>query len=508
MEIRENQIRQIQEEDNRLKKIILERMRQANKDYVNNKVVPQIIDETIVNTSKTEARNFIDLINELLIIFASFDGGSQKELFSTYANRNRSEFRKLQNAISIVKPMRMWEDFIKKYTSPKVNVSTRELMVQEFIKILPFVSQLCDYLLDNVFYISKMYQYRLYKDVFELEKEDGFITEEEYKKQKDMFLDNVIKYIIETDLSGFSAEEIKQYKDDVNSTNYALLLTNLILALAFYRNLKRQIEKNLYNNITKSDIVFEVAQILKDILLEFNDPKLYNYIITDVFKDSEIPELSPFFQNNRDEFGKLLDELDDMQGIENVMPNIEARQEEEEEEEQPEGEAKEEEQPEGEAKEEEEQPENEEFKDIPPSDLKVYQKVPVKGRVKVSKKLNVKNVKLKEQPENEEFKDIPPSDLKVYQKVPVKGRVKVSKKLNVKNVKLKKKPADKARMDMLRMAMEEKIPAGISKFVEPEPQVIGKGKRKTKKFIKATEPAMTYKSEKNDLFSPYISDSE
>ena len=136
--IRENQIRQIRDEDNRLRKIVFGREKQGIKNYDENIKPVEILDTTIVDENKGSVQRFLNFLNELYLRLYVIENEG-KQFKETFSNTKGSEYRKYIELLNIVKPFNMWENLMTTYTNPALNQTTREGIKKDLQKITPFV---------------------------------------------------------------------------------------------------------------------------------------------------------------------------------------------------------------------------------------------------------------------------------------------------------------------------------------------------------------------------------
>ena len=86
--IRENQIKQIREEDNRIRKIVFDRYKATTQNYIENVKPPQVLDENIVTSNKKSVMELINSIN-LLIIKLNILENDANEFMDVLGNQSK-----------------------------------------------------------------------------------------------------------------------------------------------------------------------------------------------------------------------------------------------------------------------------------------------------------------------------------------------------------------------------------------------------------------------------------
>jgi hypothetical protein len=296
--IRENQIRQIREEDNRLRKIVLNREKQGIKNYDENIKPVEILDTTIVDENKGSVQKFLNFLNELylrLYIIAN----ESKQFKETFSNTKGSEYRKYIELLNIVKPFNMWENLMTTYTNPALNETTREGIKKDLQKVTPFVININEYLDETIKDLCNIWMSK-----------SGLISD-------DQLFDKVFEMHDQEYYSMGEAEKEKYRRtniEDLKEIDVDLLLKEHIESNAFYEIVLSQIESDRLEPITKEQVVLQIGRILNDIYAENRSVTLYKNLVS-YFSDTELPELAPKPSTTYDvTFKKKYDELESMTG--------------------------------------------------------------------------------------------------------------------------------------------------------------------------------------------------
>jgi hypothetical protein len=285
--IRENQIREIRGETNRLQKIIYDREKSNITDYEENIVPVNILDEKIVDENKGKVDKFIRLVNALYSRLSLIDKSSS-DFYETFSNTKSNEYRKYIELLNIVEALSQWNNLMNEYTNINTNSNTREKLILNLQKITPFINEICDYLYENIIQLCVVYLYKI-----------GEIGDVEAHK-----------YIYKV-----SANEHKSFENMqiVEGIEPEPLLKSHIVCLAFYRVVRHQLKTDNLNEIGKNEIAFEISQILNEMKVKFSSIRLEKLLLKQ-FKGTVIPELSPYFTAGFDGFSRRFNEIESMQG--------------------------------------------------------------------------------------------------------------------------------------------------------------------------------------------------
>lgn len=318
--IRENQLRQIREEDNRLRKIVFEREKRGIKDYEENIKPPQVIDTKIVDENSGKTRTFLDYLNNLYIRLNLIEN-NQAEFINIFRNTKDNEYRKFRELINIVKPFNLWDDLIKVYINPATNEMTREEIRGNIQKLTPFLKKNIEYLFDNIEHFTAIFECDILKDDvvknYNQQYEDGTISE----RRKDQLI-KYYKYILNINMyeriydGKFDEDDPANVKDleNLKLIDAEVELAPFIEITALLQLIDNEIEKGSLKPITKQDVAYEIAQVINKIYTKFGNADLNNRIIK-LFKGTTLPELAPFFRNGYGDFTERFNELDAMAGL-------------------------------------------------------------------------------------------------------------------------------------------------------------------------------------------------
>jgi hypothetical protein len=318
--IRQNQIRQIRDEDNYYKAQAFQKTKAFVKGFTQNIIPAQVVDTALVSKSKGGVNNLILLLNEIYNRLRIFDE-NDREFTSVLSNSAGSEYRKFISLINVVKIFQMWEELVNDYINPKINESTREGIRNNFQKISSYLKNITNYLKDLILEVCYIYDYKiLSKDIADGEDLDilkidlyNYIypnspirkiidkkDDEEDDEEED---DNNIKR------SKFE-EKINDLKEIVDSDT---LIKSLIESLGFFNEIEKQIKSNNFKNIDKSELAFSIIAVINSVYTEFKNLQLQNDLI-DLFEGMELPLVAPFFNSGFGTFKRNLEELDAMEG--------------------------------------------------------------------------------------------------------------------------------------------------------------------------------------------------
>lgn len=294
--IRENQIREILDDENILKRQIISRQMRGIRNYEENIKPPQVMDLRIVDENKSKINTFVQLVNELYLRLKVITY-EYTQFIETFTNRKGSEYRKYIELLNIKKPFDLWEEITTTYINPKINQITREQIINNLQKISSYVEKVTNYLEHITYSLCAMYLYRndlisnvdLYFEVFQKR-----ITDEER-----------------------ISEEIR----DLEQIDTKLLLKEHIESLAFYKCISRSINTNKIEPLTRQEIAFEIAQIINEIYVKYPYEELNKYLIG-LFRGTELPELTPYFRKGFDDFRDRFDELEAMEGMAEELPAV------------------------------------------------------------------------------------------------------------------------------------------------------------------------------------------
>jgi hypothetical protein len=291
--IRENQLRQIREEDNNYKKRVLDMMKQQIKDYQENIMSVPIIDDKEVDLNLSKTDIFTKYLNDLYIKIRQPD--IVLKIFP-----ESGELQKYINLLDIYKPFEEWNNLISSYNDTNLNIYTREQIKNGFQKMVVYLNKICDFFNDI---IEQLMQFVL--------ESKGVITETELNqyfttkyKGLDLIAPNVKKTLFKTKSIGY-------------------LLKIHIESLAFFNNIKNDINNNKFQPLSKQSIAYEITKILENIYVKNKDANIKKYLM-DLFKETEIPTLSPFFKKGYEDFENRFNELDSMggySGLSKVYPS-------------------------------------------------------------------------------------------------------------------------------------------------------------------------------------------
>lgn len=297
--IRENQIRQILDDENILKRQVIDREKRGIRNYEENIKPPQILDTKIIDENKGKINNLLSYLNTVYLRLRFVDEGQFLEIL---ADLKKNEYRKYIELLNIVKPFQLWEQIMIEYTDPKLNQTTREQIKSNIQKLSSYIDEICVNIskiitclcaiwLSNhgikspgVPYVPFMDDRDLFETIFD---------NKQYDSTKP----------IEREARISLAKKIDS----------EVLLREHIEALAFYKCIQKNIKENKLVPLTKDEIAFEISQIINNIYIRFRNGYLNNQIIK-IFKDTNLPELVPYFRQGYNSFKEYERELNSMRG--------------------------------------------------------------------------------------------------------------------------------------------------------------------------------------------------
>jgi hypothetical protein len=297
--IRQNQIRQIREEDNRLRKIVFDRTKAGIQSYAQNIKPVGVLDTSLIDANKGEVDKFLYFLNELYQRLYIIDNQG-KQFIETFTNARGNEYRKYLELLNIVKPFTMWEKLMKTYTDPALNQTTREGINKDLIKVVPYIKNITNMLYDTINQLCVIWQVK--KGLMGYN--TGFHR---------IFTQMTIEY------GSMSKEEQEEYEikemKKLLATDPDLLLKEHIESYALYKVILDQIEKNNLGIITKEPIVLEITKVITELYRKHDSITLYKSLLS-YFKDADLPELAPTPSTVYDvNFKKKYDELESMNGL-------------------------------------------------------------------------------------------------------------------------------------------------------------------------------------------------
>lgn len=287
--LRENQIKQILDDENILKRQVIDRERGQIKDYQESIKPPEILDVELVNSNKNAVKNFISKINELYLRLRVLRESNQ--FIDTLTNSKGNDYRKFISLLNIEPYFIEWENLMSEYTNIKLNQVTKENMKSNLQKIEPFIDEIIRILEKNINSITGIWRFQnnqiTDKQLFrEYVKSDKFINLTEQKETE------IIQEMLNIDT--------------------ILLLMEHIESLAFFKEIQRQYKANNYNYMNKADIAYSIIEIINEIQRETRSVKLTNKLKEKY--SNLLPELSPYFKRGINEFHDAFEELDAMDG--------------------------------------------------------------------------------------------------------------------------------------------------------------------------------------------------
>lgn len=290
--IRENQIRQILDDENILKRQIISRQSRGIRNYEENIKPPQVMDLRIVDENKSKINTFVQLVNELYLRLKVLSY-ENTQFVETFTNRKGSEYRKYIELLNIKKPFDLWEEITTTYTNPRINQITREQIENNLQKISTYVEQTINFLKNLISIICA-----IYLNVNDLISDRQFYIELRRNYEK-LFME----------------------PEELIKIDTKLLLKEHIETLAFYNCISRSIRTNKIEPLNKSEIAYEIAQIIDEIYIKYPYMELKNYLIG-LFKGTELPELAPYFKSGFDYFKDRFRELEAMEGRAEELPAV------------------------------------------------------------------------------------------------------------------------------------------------------------------------------------------
>jgi len=325
--IRERQIKQIRDEDNRIRKIVYDREKQGIKDYEENIKPSSVLDVALIPVYNGKIQEILTFLNEVYIR-TNLIVSNEDELTDVLGNTKGSEYRKYISLINIVKPFGLWEKLMNDYVKPETNEKLRETIINGVQKLTPYLNKIIPNLIEVN---DKILSYMLFQDG---EISEGTLTSILFGSDIDSLEPGTKEY-----------KYIKDVLKKFSVVNMDQILKEQIEAVAFYRAMNNQIVKGNLRPITKEEITFEILEQIREITINYDNSGLTNEIIA-MFKNTEIPSLAPYFKGSRQDLDEKFNELDAMAGMaeERRLARIEAEEAaaaEEEEEGEGEGEEKE-----------------------------------------------------------------------------------------------------------------------------------------------------------------------
>lgn len=294
--IRENQIRQILDDENILKRQIISRQLRGIRNYEENIKPPQVMDLKIVDENKSKINTFVQLVNELYLRLKVITY-EHTQFIETFTNKRGGEYRKYIELLNIKKPFDLWEEIMTTYINPKINQITREQIINNLQKISSYVEKIINYLEQITYSLCAMYL-----------NENNLISDEE------LYFEVYKKRVTDVEKISGEIKELEQIDTE-------LLLKEHIETLAFYKCISRSINTNKIEPLNKQEIAFEIAQIINEIYVKYPYEELNKYLIG-LFRGTELPELAPYFRRGFDDFRDRFDELEAMEGTAEELPAV------------------------------------------------------------------------------------------------------------------------------------------------------------------------------------------
>jgi len=283
--LRKQQIQQVLDDENIIKRQVLNRVNSALKGYKESVLPAQIIDNDIVDNNKRDVNNFISLINELYLILRH----TEDKLFELLTG-HPSEYRRYLQLLNITKYYVTWEALMKEYSNFNLNYSTKDELKKNLIKIEAYVQEIDRLLEKNIIVLCNIWVYThiggptyMLKSIITNLHADADATEEE--------IYNYVAYL-EKKISG------------INSIQ---LLKEHIETRAFFMVLHKQHKSNKYGSVSADDIAFEITGIIKTISSTTQSKHLERILIHSF--DRLLPEIAPYYTEGYDDFKEQRDEL-------------------------------------------------------------------------------------------------------------------------------------------------------------------------------------------------------
>ena len=306
--LRERQIRQILDDENILKRQVIGREKAQIKDYEENIKPPQIIDNKIVETNNQEVNNLISFLNELYSRLKLIEN-NHSEFIDTFSNNKGNEYRKYLALLNIVKPFNLWEKLMNLMINPSVNIITKEQIQDKIQYLTPYLKQIIDSLDDTIKHLCYIFLGKFKVGIDATGKFNYFRAKDDENAVIDdaTLFNGIFNEIYDDDDT--DRKDVRELKKIDPS-----LIREHIEAVALYKIILRQIEQNNLTPITKQLVAYEITDIIKSIDMNFRLHPELNEWLKSLFKDTEIPELSPYFKGNYGDFLNRYDELQAMNG--------------------------------------------------------------------------------------------------------------------------------------------------------------------------------------------------
>jgi hypothetical protein len=314
--LRDRQIKEILDLDNFFKRIVIQRTKAGVQDYVQNKTEPQILNNTVADNNKKTVNDFLNDLNNLYVVLTIFNQDVE-EFIGTLRNKNRGEYKKFMNLINIVKPFQIWTQLMDEYINPSINLITKENILNNLQKLLPFLSGVNNLLLGDV------------KDMSYIVANDTDLPPDELGISYPVISEQQLYgYFFDGNYYDEDNDDARKIMKLIKEIKALEILPNMIECLAFYRCVYNAITNNKLKPLSKSEIAYEIAQVLNEIYVSAD----YAYRDVVINKISEkiggvdFPELAPYFRAGFNKFKKYFDELDALAGIDaagiEVMPEF------------------------------------------------------------------------------------------------------------------------------------------------------------------------------------------
>jgi hypothetical protein len=244
--LRERQIKQILDDENILKRQVLDREKAQIKDYQETIKPPEVLDSVIVDNNRTNVNKFINKVNQLYIRLRVLRDSN--EFFDTLMNTKGNEYRKYISLLNINEYYTDWENLMTEYTNLRLNQITKENIKINLLKIQPYVEEIVRILSKNIEVICNIWKYQ-----------QGFIT-----------VDTLFRTSIDLDKfpREFTEKEEFKFIDNLKAVNSNQLLLEHIETLAFFQVLNMQFKQNNYDFIQKSTIAYEITSIVNQIQIQ------------------------------------------------------------------------------------------------------------------------------------------------------------------------------------------------------------------------------------------------
>lgn len=271
-----------------------------------NRVQSGVLDTKIASEGKTDIDTIVGIAKNLsysLTILLR----DKEILFNMLSVKNIEPYKKFMNSLNIAKPFGLWNNICDNLIGKRTNTTTIHELMKPLNNNFSYFEVLCDKLaiFINILIIC-----------LEIQDTSNETIDDIYYGDDEAYLQNYFydRYkFITNDYSRDDIDGLRKLYDLVISSKLDSFDKQSFLALSFYELVKDKIQKVELKSITNEDLSVEILENINKFANDSNIADKIKKHIAEEFKETDIPELMPYFDKGKDELIKKMRDLQEME---------------------------------------------------------------------------------------------------------------------------------------------------------------------------------------------------